>query len=52
LKKAFSGSQEHDSVPISLIAQQVLERVDDINTIFRKTQKKEKKVKLLYGIRG
>ena len=42
LKKSFNVSQEHDSVPIPLTGQQVLERVDDINTIFGKTQKKEK----------
>jgi len=46
LKKAFNGSQEHDSMLISLIGQQVLERAEDINTVFRKSQKKGKKVKL------
>ena len=42
-KKAFNGSQEHEIAPIMLIGQQVLERFDDINTIFGKTQKKEKR---------
>jgi len=43
LKKAFNGSQEHDTAPIPLTGEQILERVDDINSIFGKTQKKEKK---------
>jgi len=49
LKNAFNGSQEHENVLISLTGQLVLEQVEDINTIFGKTQKKEKKVKLAYG---
>ena len=40
LENAFNGSQEHEIVPIPLTGQQVLERVEDINTIFGKTQKK------------
>ena len=40
LKKTFNGSQEHESAPIPLTGQLVLERVEDINTIFGKTQKK------------
>jgi len=51
LKKAFNGSQEHDTVPKSLTGEQVLERVDDLNIVFGKTQKKEN-VKLPYGRRG
>jgi len=42
LKKAFNGSQEHEIAPIPLTGQQVLERVEDINTIFGETKKKEK----------
>ena len=41
LKKAFKESQEHEIALIPLI-QQVLEHVEDINTIFGKTQKKGK----------
>ena len=37
LKKAFNGSQEHDTVPKSLTGEQVLERVDDLNIVFGKT---------------
>ena len=51
LKKVFNRSQEHDSASIPLTSQQVLERVEDINTILGKTQKKEKKAKLPYGRR-
>ena len=40
LKKSFNGSQEHEIVPIPLTRKQVLERVEDINTVFGKTQKK------------
>ena len=42
MKKAFNGSQENEIAPIPLTGQQVLEWVEDINTIFGKTQKKEK----------
>jgi len=42
LKKAFNGSQEHDVVPIPLTGEQVYERVQHLNTVFRKTQKKDK----------
>ena len=41
--KAFNGTQKHDSEPIPLTGQQVLELVKGINTVFGKTQKKEKK---------
>jgi len=40
LEKAFNGSQEHESAPIPLTSQQILDQVEDINTIFGKTQKK------------
>jgi len=40
IEKTFNGSQEHESAPIPLTGQLVLERVEDINTIFGKTQKK------------
>ena len=40
LKKDFNGSQEHEIAPIPLTGQQVLEWVEDIITIFGKTQKK------------
>jgi len=43
LKKAFNGNQEYDRAPIPLTGQQVLEQVNDINTVFGKTQKPEKK---------
>ena len=42
IKKAFNGSKEHDSALILLTGEQVLKRVEDINTVFGKTQKKEK----------
>ena len=42
LKKSFNGSQGHDSAPISLTGQQVLERVEGINVVFGKTQKGKK----------
>ena len=42
MKKAFNGSQEHDSAPIPLTGQQVLERVEGINIVFEKTQNKGK----------
>ena len=45
LKKAFNGTQEHDSVPMPLIDQQVLEWVEGINTIFWKDPKEGKKSK-------
>ena len=37
------GSQEHDNESIPLTGQHVLEQVEGINTVFGKTQKKEKK---------
>ena len=40
MEKAFNGSQEHESAPIPLTSQQILDQVEDINTIFGKTQKK------------
>jgi len=46
LKKTFNGSQEHKIAPISLTGEQVLQRVEILNTIFGKTQKKEKKLDL------
>ena len=39
LKKAFNGSQKHEIIPIPVTSQQVLKRVEDIDTIFGKTQK-------------
>ena len=42
MKIVFHGSQEHDSAPILLIGEHVLEQVDDINNVFGKTRKKEK----------
>jgi len=42
LKKAFNGSQEHKSPPIPLIGHQAFQQVQHLNTIFGKTQKKEK----------
>ena len=42
-KKAFNGSQEHEIAPIPLAGDQVFQRVQHLNTIFGKTQKKEKK---------
>ena len=51
LKKAFNGSQEHESALIPLTSHQVFQRVEDLNTILGKTQKKEKKAKLPYGRR-
>jgi len=49
LKKAFNGSQEQETAPIPLTGEQVFQRVEHLNTIFGKTQKKEKKVRLAYG---
>ena len=40
MKKAFNGSQEHEIASILLTGQQVFEHVEDIDTIFGKTQKK------------
>ena len=40
LKKKINGIQEHEIMLAPLTGQQVLERVEDINTIFEKTQKK------------
>ena len=42
LKKAFNGSQEHESALIPLIGHQVFQRVEHLNTIFGNIQKKEK----------
>jgi len=42
LKKAFNGSQEHDIAPIPLTGEQVYQRVQHLNTVFEKTQKKDK----------
>ena len=42
LKKAFNGSQEHEITPMPLTGDQVFQRVQQLNTIFGKTQKKEK----------
>jgi len=42
LQKDFNGSQEHDSAPIPLTGKQFLERLESINIVFGKTQKKEK----------
>ena len=43
LQKAFNGSQEHKSPPIPLIGHLAFQQVQHLNTIFGKTQKKEKK---------
>ena len=40
MRKAFNGSQENEIKLIPLIGKQVFEWVEDINTIFGKTQKK------------
>ena len=42
LKKAFNGSQEHETMSIPLTGEQVFQRVQHVNTVFGKTQKKEK----------
>ena len=42
LKKAFNGSQEHDIAPIPLTGEQVYQQVQHLNTVFGKTQKKDK----------
>ena len=42
LKKAFNGSQEHDITPIPLTGEQVYRRVQHLNIVFGKTQKKNK----------
>jgi len=42
LKKAPNGSQKHESASIPLTGQQVFELVEHLNTIFGKTQKKDK----------
>ena len=41
LKKAFNGTLEIDSAPKPLAGHEVFNRVKDIITIFRKTQKKD-----------
>ena len=43
LKKSFNGIQEHESALIHLTGHQVFQQVQHLNTIFGKTQKKEKK---------
>ena len=40
LRKAFNGSQENESAPKPLAGKEVYDRVNDIVTIFGKTQKK------------
>jgi len=52
LKKAFNGSQQHKTASIPLTGEQVFLQVQHLNTIFGKTQKKEKKVRLAYGRKG
>ena len=42
LKKAFNGSQEHKTALILLTGEQVFQWVEHLNTIFGKTQKKDK----------
>ena len=42
LKKTFNGSQEHETALIPLTGDQVFQRVQHLNTIFGKTQNKEK----------
>ena len=42
MKKAFNGSQEHETAPIPLTGEQVFQRVEHLNTVFGKTQKKDK----------
>jgi len=42
LKKAFNGSQEHEIARIPLTGEQVIQRVEHLNTVLGKTQKKDK----------
>jgi len=42
LKKAFNGNQEHETASISLTGEQVFQRIEHLNTVFGKTQKKDK----------
>ena len=42
LKKAFNGSQDHDIAPIPLTNEQVYQWVQHLNSVFGKTQKKDK----------
>jgi len=42
LKKTFNGIQEHETAPIPLTGEQVFQRVQHLNIVFGKTQKKEK----------
>jgi len=42
LKKAFNGSQEHETALIPLTGEQVFQRVEHLNIVFGKTQKKDK----------
>ena len=42
LKKAFNGSQEHENAPVPLTGDQIFQRVQHLNTIFGKVQKKDK----------
>ena len=45
LRKAFNGSQEHDIALIPLTGEQVYQQVQHLNTVFGKTQKKDKSCK-------
>ena len=49
LKKAFNGSQEHESAPKPLQGKEVYDRVKDIINIFGKTQKKNLQLTKTYG---
>ena len=40
MKKAFNGNQENEILPIPLTGKKVFEWIENINTIFGKTQKK------------
>ena len=51
LKKAFNGSQEHETAPILLTGEQVFQRVQHLNTVFERP-KRRIKVRLAYGRRG
>ena len=51
LKKAFNGSQEHETAPILLTGEKVFQRVQHLNTVFERP-KRRIKVRLAYGRRG
>jgi len=51
IEKAFNGSQDHETASIPLTGDQVFSPVQRLNTIFGKTQKKEK-IRLAYGRKG